>query len=159
MKRHRLFVLLLLGLTAALKADDFTVDWHQVGHGGGSGEAGEFSIRGIIGQPLATAPSMADEFEVTGGFGVVVALPTVDAPPLAVGIGEQNTIRIYWPMPSTGWELRQGRSPDGPVWEKTEETVVQDGTHRFVVITPNAGARFYRLFRLDGQGGSGSAPR
>jgi len=145
MKHLRLPPLLLACCLSWLCADDFTVDWHQIGHGGGTGMADEFRVSGIIGQPVAAPPASADEFTVTGGFGVVTVLPTEGAPVLAITLAGDGTVRIAWPLPDAGWELRQSADPGALVWQPPSEPLQGDGTQRFISISAPAGQRFFRL--------------
>lgn len=138
----------LAGLLS-LRADDFTVDWHRIGHGGGTSASDEFTVSGVIGEPVAAEPSAADEFTVTGGFGLITVLPTEGAPSLAISSAADGTLRIAWPLPDTGWELRQSVGLEGAAWEKPTEPLQDDGTFRFIAVTPAGGARFYRLFAVD----------
>ena len=48
-------------------AQDYTIDWHTVGGGGGSSAGGEFKLHGTIGQAIAGS-SAGGTFKLSGGF-------------------------------------------------------------------------------------------
>lgn len=149
MKHVCLPPLLLACCLPWLCADDFTVDWHRIGHGGGTSVNDEFTVSGVIGEAVAGVVSEADEFSVAGGFGVIVVLPAEEAPPLAISSAEDGTVVIYWPLPDTGWELRFSSAPDAMVWELPPEPLEEDGGFHFISVAPSVSTRFYRLFAVD----------
>lgn len=152
--KHLRFLPLLLACSLSLvgAADDYTVDWHRIGQGGGTSANEEFTVSGVMGDPVAAPPAVADEFTVTGGFGVVTVLPTEGAPALTITPAADGSVRVAWPLPDAGWELRQSAAPDGLAWEKPLEPLQDDGAVRFIGVTPTAGTRFYRLFAADPSG-------
>lgn len=143
------WVLVQFILMPGLAADEYTVDWHLIGHGGGTSANQEFSVSGVIGQPMASKEAIADEFTVTGGFSVVTALQTEGAPPLAVALIREGAVKVFWPIPDVGWELRHSVALTAVTWERPVEPIQDDGTFRFISVIPSAGPRFYRLFAVN----------
>ena len=52
---------------------------------------------------------------------------------------------VYWPYPSTGWNLQQNTNLATTNWVAPAETVNNDGSINYIVINPPTGNRFYRL--------------
>ena len=150
-RRSISWLLPVMVIAAALGAlaDDFAIDWHQLGRGGGTSANDEFNVSGVIGDVVAGEPATSEEFTVTGGLGVVIALANESAPPLGVTSAADGTVRVYWPLPDLGWELRQSSGLEGANWEKAPEPRQDNGTIRFITITPTAARTFYRLFAFD----------
>ncbi len=142
--------LLLLPAVTLLAADDYAIDWYQIGSGAGTTSRGEdYALAGTIGQAAAGGTMMGAEFALTGGFGAVHALQTEGAPELVIYLTETTAVLVSWPAPSTGWELRQSVDPASAVWTVPAEPANEDGKVRFIVVVPAGGLRFYRLFAVD----------
>lgn len=52
-----------------------TIDWFVLGASGGVSTGDGYELRGVIGQPLAHAPTTGGEYTLTGGF-LAIPLPT-----------------------------------------------------------------------------------
>lgn len=70
---------------ASRASSQYTVDWFVIGAGGGVSTTDAYTLRGVIGQPLAHAPKTAGQYTITGGF---LAIPP--APPLPPCPGDSN---------------------------------------------------------------------
>ena len=106
--------LLVFPFTAPLaNAQSYSIDWFTIDGGGGTSTGGVYSVTGTIGQPDAGAMS-GGNYTLQGGFwGVLAAVPTPSAPLLSIFRTTTSTVAVFWPSPSTGWNLR--RTPTASV--------------------------------------------
>jgi hypothetical protein len=141
--------LLVLGLRASADAQSFTIDWFTLDGGGGTSTGGVFAISGTIGQPDASSqPLSGGNFSLTGGFWSLFAVQTPGAPLLTITLNPQlSTVTVTWPSPSAGFVLQQNADLNTPNWVAVPQPVTDNGTHRFIIVNPPAGNRFYRLFK------------
>ena len=104
---------------------------------GGNSTSGEYSDSGTIGQPDAGAMS--------GGFwGIVSAVQTPGAPLLSIKLAN-NTAMIYWPLPSTGYNLQVNTNLATTNWVTPAEPATDNGTVKYILVNPPGGNRLYRL--------------
>jgi len=136
-------LLLAVALTAA-RAQPYSIDWHKVSAGGGTSSGGAYSLSGTLAQHDAGTMSGGD-FSLTGGFWALFAVPTPGAPLLGIMITATNTALVYWPSPSTRFNLQASTSLANPVWTTPAETVQDNGTIKYIIVNSPAGNRFYRL--------------
>ena len=128
--------------SVSLHAQNFSIDWHSIDGGGGTSSGGNFSLSGAIGQPDANAqPMMGGAFSLTGGFWSLFAVQTPDAPLLTIQRLSATSARVFWPSPSTGFTLQQNSDLNTP------QAVSDNGTNRFITVSPPTGHRFYRLVK------------
>jgi len=66
-------------------------------------------------------------------------------PPLAITLISPTSARVSWPSPSTGFVLQENADLSTANWVYSTATVSDDGTIRFIIISPPSGSRFYRL--------------
>ncbi|HLX72852.1 MAG TPA: hypothetical protein VKV04_24780, partial [Verrucomicrobiae bacterium] len=81
-----------------------------------------------------------------GLFGVARLLP--DAVPvvsLQISLAATNAALISWPYPSAGWNLQQNSDLTTTNWVTPPETINNDGTNNFIVVSPLTGNLFFRL--------------
>jgi hypothetical protein len=124
------------------------ISWYKVSGGGGTSTNGPYSISGTIGQHDAGGPMTNSTYSITGGFwGVISALQTAGAPFLTIFLTTTNTAVVQWPSPSTGWNLQQDTDLITGTWATPPETLQDDGTNKFIVISPPTSNRFYRLYK------------
>lgn len=147
-----IFALLLaaaMGLgSVSLHAQNFSIEWHSIDGGGGTSAGGNFSLSGTIGQPDANAqPMTGGAFSLTGGFWSLFAVQTPDAPLLAIRLISSSAARVSWPSPSTGFTLQQNSDLNSTNWLNTPQAVTDNGTNKFITVSPPTGNRFYRLFK------------
>jgi hypothetical protein len=69
----------------------------------------------------------------------------VTVPALTITRPSANTAKISWPFPSTDFNLRQNTNLNTTNWISPSETVSNDGTNKFITVSPPTGNRFYRL--------------
>ena len=67
-------------------------------------------------------------FSLTGGFWALYAVQTPGAPQLSILLTATNTAMVYWPSPSTGFELLQNNSVTDTTWVTPPQPVTDNGT-------------------------------
>src|ERR1051325_7340389 len=126
-------------------AQSYSIDWFTVDGGGGTSTGGVYSVSGTIGQPDAGVMS-GGNFSITGGFwSLLSVVQTPGAPTLAIFLTGTNTAVVYWPSPSTGFNLQQNTNLTGTNWLTPAETVNDNGNTRYIIVAPPKASRFYRL--------------
>ena len=123
----------------------YTIDWYQVSGGGGISTGGGYTLSGAVGLHDAGGPMTGGNFSLTGGFWAVYAVQTPGAPELSIKLTTTNTLQVYWPSPSTGYNLQVSTNLVMTNWATPAETVQDNGTIRFIIINSTSGPRFYRL--------------
>ena len=149
-KMWRSLVAALCLFTAALSAhaQSFSIDWFTLDGGGGTSTGGVFTVSGTIGQPDGNAqPLTGGNFSLTSGFWSLFAVQTPGAPLLTMRLTTANTAVVSWPSPSTGFILQQNTDLNTPNWVTVPQSVSDNGTNKFIVVSPPTGNRFYRLFK------------
>ena len=146
-----LFVLMALLCIAAapVHAQSFSIDWFTIDGGGGTSTGGVYSVSGTIGQPDAGGSMTGGVYSVTGGFWPGVNLiQTPGAPLLAAELLPGGNVRIFWPLPATGFVLDQTAalaSPPAAIsWGQVAFPYQTNATHISLTV-PAAGNKFYRL--------------
>jgi hypothetical protein len=145
-RSHLAFLALALAAFAfPLRAQQYSITWHKVSGGGGTSSNSPFAISGTIGQHDVGAPMSAGSFSVTGGFWALAAVATAGAPMLDITRTPTNTVKVYWPSPSTGWDLQVNTNLSTTNWVTPPETVNDNGVIKYIIVNPPTGNRFYRL--------------
>jgi hypothetical protein len=137
------FTVLLLALTG--HAQNYTIDWHKIAGGGGTSTNGQYSLSGTIGQHDAGGPMNGPGFTLSGGFWTVYAVQSQGAPLVRIKMTGANAVMVYWPSPSTGFNLQVNTDLSPSNWNAPSETVNDDGTNKYILITAPIGKAFYRL--------------
>jgi hypothetical protein len=141
----------LLIFSSVATAQNYSIDWFSIDGGAGTSVGGPYSLTGTIGQPDANQqPMTGGIFSLNGGFWSLVAVQTLDAPPLRIQFVTTDTARIFWPSSSQGFVLQQNTNLNNATisgWVNAPQPVTDDGTSKFVIVNPPTGNRFYRLFR------------
>lgn len=144
----KLFLLLGLLVPAIGFAQTYSIDWSTIDGGGGTSTGGVYSVSGTIGQPDASVqPMTGGNFSLTGGFWSLFAVQTPGAPLLTIRLTATNTALVLWPSPSIGFTLQQNTDLNTTNWVAAPQTVTDNGTNKFIIVSPPAGNRFYRLFK------------
>ena len=128
-------------------AQSFAINWHTIGSGGGTSTGGAFALNGTIGQPAASAQALTNgTFSITGGFWSIFATQTPEAPLLSV---EQQgaDVRVFWPLPATGFVLEQSPTVSG-AWSQVPFPYATNTTDISISLPTPAGNKFYRLRKL-----------
>ncbi len=141
-----LVLLLATTLAPETRAQSFSIDWFAIAGGGGTSTGSVFSVNGTIGQPAATgSPMTGGNYSLTGGFWALYAVQTDGAPWLAIS-RTNNAVMVYWSSTSTNWVLQQNASLSSANWTIVPETIMDNGTLKYIIVNPPGGNRFYRLF-------------
>ena len=64
---------------------------------------------------------------------------------LSIKLTTTNTAMVYWPSPSTGFNLQVNTNLATATWATPPQSVTDNGTIRFILVNPPAGRAFYRL--------------
>jgi hypothetical protein len=123
----------------------YSIDWHEVSGGGGVSTGGVYTLSGTIGQHDAGGPMTGGNYSLTGGFWALYALQTPGAPLLSIKLTTTNTVMVYWPYPSTGYNLQVNTDLATVNWGTPGESVTDNGTIKYIIVNPPSGRRFYRL--------------
>ena len=143
---------LVLPLCPNAHAQPFSIDWHTIDGGGGTSTGGVFTVSGTIGQPDAGGPMTGGAFAVTGGFWPGVNLvQTPGTPLLASELLPGGSVRVFWPLPATGFVLDQTpaltSAPATNIWIQVAWPYQTNATHIFITLPPEGFSQFYRLRR------------
>jgi hypothetical protein len=137
-----------LGLAAGVFAQSYSIDWFTIDGGGGTSTGGVYSVSGTIGQPDAGAVMSGGNYTLQGGFWAIQAVQTPGAPLLSIARTTTNTVVVFWPSPSTGFQLQQNTNSIASMnWSNAPGTIQDDGTTKSFVVNPPAGNGNYRLFK------------
>jgi hypothetical protein len=123
----------------------YELTWSTFDGGGGTSSGGIYSITGTIGQPDAGGPMTGGSFSVMGGFWSLYAVPELGSPALGIKVTATNTVMIYWPSPSSGFNPQVNTNLVTTNWTGAAETVQDNGTIQYIIVNPPTGNRFYRL--------------
>jgi alpha-L-arabinofuranosidase len=103
--------------------------------------------------PVAMRDIATNYLTVAGG-GFTYAFPPYsmtlftlvpNGPMLTVSQSAGNTLVVSWPWPSANWTLQQNTDLTTANWTAPSETIQNDGSNNFIIITPPAGNRYFRL--------------
>jgi hypothetical protein len=132
----------------ALHAQNYSIDWHTIGGGGGtsSGTNGTttYSLSGTIGQP-ATATMTGGNYALTGGFwSIIAAVQTAGSPLLSITRSGPQAV-ISWSSPATGFVLEQSPTLTGASWTISPATLTTNAGIISATVTANHGFQYFRL--------------
>ena len=143
---------LLAASTLAASAQTYSIPWSKIAGGGGlNSTGGVYAVSGTIGQPDASGALTGGVYSVTGGFWPGVTLvQTPEAPFLASELLPGGSVRIFWPLPATGFVLDQTTALASPAaaiaWSQVSAATYQtNATHISITVPPGVGSQFYRL--------------
>ena len=140
-----LALLLLLSTPLIGGAQSYSIAWYKVAGGGGTSTGDVYSVSGTIGQHDAGGPLVGGNFSLAGGFWSLLAVQTPSAPTLRIVLTSTNTAIVCWPSPSSGFHLQMNTDLASASWTAPVETVQDNGTTKYIIVSPPAGKRFYRL--------------
>ncbi len=136
----------LLAIVRPASAQTFSIDWHTIGGGGRTSTGGVFAVSGTVGQPDASGQSMTNgTFSLTGGFWSIFTVPTSDAPLLSVE-RQGTAVRVFWPLPATGFVLDQSLTVTG-AWSQVSFPYTTNATDISISVPAPTGSKYYRLRR------------
>lgn len=136
--------LALLLVAFALRAQQYSVDWHKIAGGGGTSTNGQYSVSGTIGQPDASPAMSGGQYSVTGGFwSFINVVQTPGAPTLYIS-HSGNTVTVYW-QDVAGWNLVQDSNLTTPIGSWTASSPTLTGGTNYLNLVNPAGNLFFRL--------------
>jgi hypothetical protein len=138
---------LLAGGVLAASAQSYSIDWYKITGGGGASTNGQYSVSGTIGQPDASGAMTGGSYSLTGGFWSLFAIQMPGAPTLNIRLTTTNTAQVYWPSPSTGFNLQVNTDLGTTNWLTPFESITDNGTIKYIIVNPPTGKRFYRLLK------------
>jgi hypothetical protein len=141
----KIVLLFSLLIPAISFAQSYSVDWYKIAGGGGTSTGGVYAVSGTIGQHDAGGPMTGGNYSLTGGFWSLYAVQTLGAPMLSIKLTSTNTAMVYWPSPSTGFNLQVNTNLATTNWVTPAETVNNNGVINYIIVNPPSGNRFYRL--------------
>ncbi len=127
-------------------AQNYAIDWYTIDGGGGASTGGVYSVTGTISQPDAGRMT-GGGFDLQGGFwGIALAVQTPGAPLLSIERSGGN-VRVFWPLPATGFLLDETSSLAGapPPWIQVAFPYQTNATHISITVPAPPGNKFYRL--------------
>jgi hypothetical protein len=139
------FCFLLSAFCFRAWGQSYSIDWYKIAGGGGTSTGGVYSVSGTIGQHDAGGPMTGGNYSLTGGFWALYAVQTPGAPVLSIELTTTNTAMVYWPSPSTGFNLEVSTNLATANWATPPQSVTDNGTIKYIIVNPPAGNRFYRL--------------
>ena len=135
--------LLLLALSA--HAQPYSIDWFKIAGGGGTSTGAVYQVTGTIGQHDAGGPMTGGSYSLTGGFWALYAMQTPGAPRLSIKVTTTNTVMVYWPSPSSGFNLLVNTNLATTNWVTPSQSVTDNGTIKYITVNPPTGNGYYRL--------------
>jgi len=128
-------------LVTNLHAGAFSIDWHEIAGGGGTGTGGVYQVTGTIGQHDASGTLNGGQYSLTSGFwSLVNVVQTPGAPWLSISyLGSQSV--VSWSPAVTGWTLQTNANLATSAWGDYLGPVVNN---RITNSTP-PGNLFFRL--------------
>ena len=142
--------LLILCGAALLNAQPYAIDWYTIDGSGGTSSSGGYSVDGTIGQHAAGETMAGGNFSLTGGFWAAFAVQTPGAPLLSIE-RTNGVVRLFWPLPATGFVLEQapaiGSPPAAISWSQVPWPYQTNATQIFITVPAPSGDKFYRLHR------------
>lgn len=139
-----LLLMILLFGAATNGISQYALDWFTLDHGGGRSSGGAYTISGTIGQPDAFASS-GGSYTLHGGFWSAAAVVQTESAPSLRIIHSGTNVTLFWPNPSTGFQLEESPSLSLPAWADVSATPGVVGDEKQVNQTLAPGPRFYRL--------------
>jgi len=137
---------MLLTAASAANAQNYSINWFKVAGGGGTSTDSVYSVSGTIGQHDASGPMTGGNYSLCGGFWSLLSVTqTPGAPLLTITRTATNTAIVSWPAASTGFSLQQNTDLSTANWSTPVETVKNNGTVNFIIVSAPTGKRFYRL--------------
>ena len=132
-----------LGAVNGASAQSYAIDRFTIAGGGVTfATGGPYSLGGTLGQP-AVGISTGGSYQLAGGFWSIVAVQTPGGPLLTVerqGAG----VRVFWPLPGTGFVLDQSPTVTG-VWSQATSSYATNATDISITVPAPTGNKFFRL--------------
>jgi hypothetical protein len=126
-------------------AQSYSIDWHKIAGGGGTGAGGNFTLNGTIGQHDAGRGATNNQFTVTGGYwSMVNVVQTIGLPNLLIVVRGNGKVEVSWP--NTGsYLLQQKNDLANGAWSTTAFPITTANGTNSISISAPAGNLFFRL--------------
>jgi hypothetical protein len=142
---NKFFMLFTLLLPAISFSQPYSIDWYKVAGGGSTSTGGVYAVSGTIGQYDAGGPMTGGNYSLTGGVWSLYSVQSPGAPVLDIKLTTTNTAMVYWPSPSTGYNLQVNTNLATTYWVTPAESVTDNSTIRYIIVNPPTGNQFFRL--------------
>ena len=137
----------LFALVGRTSAQSYAIDWFAIGGGGGTSTGGVFAVSSTLGQPDANSQPMTNgNFSLTGGFWSIFAVQSPGGPLLSVE-RQGAEVRVFWPLPATGFVLDQSPAVTG-AWSQVPFPYTTNASDISISVPAPTGNQFYRLRKL-----------
>ena len=139
-----IFVVFLCTMTA--HAQNYAVDWFEIGGGGGTSTGGVYSVTGTVGQP-DTGKSSGGIYTLEGGFWSIIAVIQTPGAPLLKVKSVGNTVEISWATADTGGFLLEetGRLTGTVIWAGVSSPATVVNNENVLIVPASNGFHVYRL--------------
>jgi hypothetical protein len=144
--------LCLAVVTAILQSADaqaggiYTLNWNTIAGGAGTGNGGNFSLNGTVGQPAA-GPLVGPNCSLASGFWATeyVVVQTPGAPWLTLTRSGRNVI-LSWPSSVSGFSLKSSTDLSAKAsWTTVSQSASLVGGQYQVTLPANQPKQFFRL--------------
>jgi hypothetical protein len=148
--KHIFLLLVLVTLAIRAHAQSNSIVKFAIAGGGGTSTGGVLAVSGTIGQPDASGPLSGGPYSLVGGFWALPSpVQTPGAPLLSVESLGGNTVRVFWPLPATGFFLDQTAAlatpPATSSWSQISFPYQTNATHISITVPAPTANKFYRL--------------
>lgn len=75
----------------------------------------------------------------------VIALHTPGEPALSARLADTNSVVVYWPSSETNYHLVVATNRADMHWLTPPESIQDDNTNKFILMSPQAGLYYYQL--------------
>jgi len=97
-------------------SQNFSIDWHKIAGGGGTGTGGTYQVNGTIGQHDASGAMTSSQYAITGGFwSLINVVQTPGAPLLTINYVASQYV-VAWPASVAGWTLQTNVDLAASAW-------------------------------------------
>jgi len=133
-------------LTGSTNAFPYGAAWNSdgtalVGAGTINGVTGLYQIAGD-GSGAISLLSIIQPGDAVAYVGAVLGSP---GPPLTAWLTPTNTVVVYWVSPSSGFNLQQNTNLVASSWSAPGQSIIDNGSIKFIVVNNPAEQRFFRL--------------
>ncbi|MGA2245918.1 MAG: hypothetical protein ABSH48_13035 [Verrucomicrobiota bacterium] len=87
-------------------AQPYSINWHKIAGGGGTGVGGPYHLSGTIGQADASGALNGGQYSLTGGFWSFANVVQTPGAPLLSIIYVGGWSVVSWSTSATGWTLQ-----------------------------------------------------
>ncbi len=140
-----LLIISLLLITAAVHAQQYSIDWYKTSGGGGTSTNGQYSVTGTIGQPDAGGAMSGGSYSLTGGFWSLISVVQTAGLPNLVITHNENTVSVSWPNTMSCTLQQNANLANSAGWATSGYTITTANGTNSITITSPTGNLFFRL--------------